>query len=245
MIFWLKYILLKIFFPGGRLTLEYCLFVRLNKERRSVGLPTLFFQNDLQKVARKHSQDMARNDYFDHTNLANQSPSDRFKSSQVSEVISGENLAKVRGYKNPVKVAHIGLMNSPGHKANILQKAYNCVGIGLAIAKDKTFYFTQNFSYRKIFIVNPPTVFRFKKKVKLLFKIIDPSLEKVLIKICNRANEVTFEKHLSISGLNKVNFLVEVAANGKYFCKIYVPTGKSTQYRLINEFEFQKKGLLW
>jgi hypothetical protein len=241
----IKYIFLKIFFPGARLTLEYGLFNFLNKERKRYGLPKLFFQNDLQRVARKHSKDMAQNDYFDHTNLDNKSPQDRFKQAEVSEVISGENLAKVRGFKNPVKTAHVGLMNSPGHKANILQKAYNCVGIGLSISTDKTYYFTQNFSYRKLYILGNPKIIRFNRKLKFKLKIIDPTLKKVLVRIYDLADTKVSELVVDVSSVRVKKCEFEIKNKGKYSVKIYENTNNQTEFKLINEFKFRKIGFLW
>lgn len=157
-----RYFLLLIFAPRSLKTMEWRMLRLLNKDRRKHGLNSLRMQQDLREVARKHSYDMAKKDYFAHVNPLSQSPSDRLKLAGVSEVVSGENLAKIRGFKNATQVAEKGLMESPGHRANILQELYNTVGIGVIQSDTQIYYFTQNFAKRVLFLKKG-----FKKSIRL------------------------------------------------------------------------------
>lgn len=234
--FWVKYILLRIFRPYGRMTQEYRLFRYLNKARKEHGLWQLFFQNDLRAVARRHSKDMAKHDYFAHEGRSGTSPKDRFEQLNISEVIAGENLAKIRGHRDPVLTAHIGLMNSPGHKANILSKSYNCVGIGLAVSKDKTYYYTQNFSHRSFLVKGVKSRVWFAKQLKLAVVRIDKSHDGLIVIVKDQfsteisRNEYSFES-------KKLNIKVDLLKGAKkYSVEIY----SKTSLKLVNKFDVQK-----
>jgi len=146
----LSYFLLLIFKPSSPKTMEWRMLRLLNKDRKAHRLEPVFMQDDLRKVARKHSTDMARKDFFDHVNMSGEKPSDRMVWSCVSYVTSGENLAKIGGHRNPTQVADTGLMNSPGHRANILESRFNAVGIGVVRDERGVYYFTQNFAHRDL-----------------------------------------------------------------------------------------------
>jgi len=57
----------------------------LNHDRKIHGLQKLRMQSDLRRVARRHSRDMARQDYFAHENKAGDSPADRNKLARVPD----------------------------------------------------------------------------------------------------------------------------------------------------------------
>lgn len=165
---YLKYLFLIIFFPRSLKTMEWRMLRLLNRDRKLNGkLPPVRMQEDLRTVARKHSQDMAKKDYFEHVNLEGKSPSDRLEIARITEVTSGENLAKIGGYRNPTQFAENGLMNSPGHRANILQPLYNVVGIGIIQDLRKIYYFTQNFAKRDILFRK-----KFPKKLRVGRKLV-------------------------------------------------------------------------
>lgn len=233
-----KYLFLSLFFPNSRKRLEYKLFRLLNKERKREGLHKLFFQNDLRRVARKHSSDMAREDYFAHEGLDGRSPKDRFQDSKVSDAIAGENLAKVGGFKNPVVVAHNGLMNSPGHRANILSEKYNCVGIGLSVSDRRVHYYTQNFSYRLLVLKPYPSTVRFRKKIKIKGKVINQDVKFILLKVKDFYDEVVYEEQLKLNGANGFEFTFSFVGSKTYEFEIYAGDQK---LRLSNHFEIVKK----
>lgn len=99
----------------------------VNQERTSRGLRALVMDEKLREVARKHSKDMFEKGYFSHTNKEGKSPFDRMHDDGVTFLVAGENLALAPN----VDIAHNGLMNSPGHKANILTSDFGKVGIGV------------------------------------------------------------------------------------------------------------------
>lgn len=99
----------------------------VNEERTSRGLKALVMDEKLREVARAHSKDMFENGYFSHTSLDGRSPFDRMHDAGITFFAAGENLALAP----TVDIAHNGLMNSPGHRANILTGEFGKVGIGV------------------------------------------------------------------------------------------------------------------
>jgi len=99
----------------------------VNQERRAAGLNTLAPDPELTEVARQHSADMFARGYFAHDTPEGLSPFDRMTKAGVRFITAGENLALAP----TIPVAHTGLMNSPGHRANILRPQFGRVGIGV------------------------------------------------------------------------------------------------------------------
>lgn len=99
----------------------------LNKERTERGLGALSMDGALRTVARLHSEDMLAKGYFSHYSPEGTSPFDRMASFHIAFTYAGENLALAPN----VELAMQGLMNSPGHKANILSPDFRKVGIGI------------------------------------------------------------------------------------------------------------------
>ena len=113
----------------------------VNKERTSRGLNALVLSADISKVAVEKSKDMAIYDYFAHESPNYGSPFDMMHKFGITYRAAGENIAM--GYRTPADVME-GWMNSPGHKANILNKNFNKMGIGMY--SGKTIYWTQQFT---------------------------------------------------------------------------------------------------
>jgi len=120
---------------------EQQLFELVNEERRAVGLAPLVWDERLVPVARQHSQEMFELGYFSHDSPVKGSPFDRIHAAGIDYQKAGENLA----YAQSVTVAHRGLMDSPGHRANILDPAYTRIGIGVVDAGPYGRMFTQLF----------------------------------------------------------------------------------------------------
>lgn len=121
---------------------EQQMFLMLNKERQSRGLGTLVFDQEITKVAREHSKDMLSRGYFSHSTPEGISPFDRLSKGNIQYSYAGENLALAPN----VFLAMQGLMNSPGHKANILSPNFRKVGVGVIDAGIYGEMFTQNFT---------------------------------------------------------------------------------------------------
>jgi uncharacterized protein YkwD len=107
--------------------LEQRMLDLVNQERQAVGLSLLQADPELTEVARKHSADMFARGYFAHDTPDGLSPFDRIKAANVRFTTAGENLALAP----TLQIAHTGLMNSPGHRANILRREFGRVGIGV------------------------------------------------------------------------------------------------------------------
>lgn len=100
----------------------------LNRERTSRGEKALAPDEALRRVARAYAREMLINGFFSHTSAVDgSSPADRVERANIEYLVVGENLA----YAPDVYIAHQGLMNSPGHRANILSADYGRVGIGV------------------------------------------------------------------------------------------------------------------
>ena len=99
----------------------------VNMERRKRGLKPLVADPELVPVARAHSQDMFARGYFSHYTPEGKDPFDRMKAAKIRYQAAGENLA----LGQTLKICHDGLMNSPGHRANILNPAYGRLGVGI------------------------------------------------------------------------------------------------------------------
>ncbi|MHB1458524.1 MAG: CvpA family protein [Armatimonadota bacterium] len=118
------------------------MLILLNQERTSRGLNSLILDPAIRNVARGYSIHMLQNGFFSHTAPNGTTPVLRMQAGGVRFTIAGENLA----YAPTVKIAHSGLMKSPGHKANILNPGYTRIGIGVAHAGKYRTVFTQNFA---------------------------------------------------------------------------------------------------
>ena len=99
----------------------------VNKTRKEAGLSELKIDTQIMKVAEIKAQDMEDNNYFSHTSPTYGSPFDMLKSFGVSYKSAGENIAGHSTAEN----AFYAWMDSPGHKANILNSSYNYTGIGI------------------------------------------------------------------------------------------------------------------
>lgn len=99
----------------------------LNKERADAGLAEVKEDSSLRNVAREHCSDMFKRGYFSHYTPEGKSPFDRMNEYNITFKYAGENLALAPHAKLAMK----GLMNSPGHKANILSKNFGKAGIGV------------------------------------------------------------------------------------------------------------------
>ena len=113
--------------PRPRPDLEKQMLDLVNKERQANGLNPLAPDPELTEVARAHSADMFARGYFAHDTPEGLSPFDRMRAANVHFTTAGENLALAP----TLLVAHTGLMNSPGHRANILRPQFGRVGIGV------------------------------------------------------------------------------------------------------------------
>jgi uncharacterized protein YkwD len=108
-----------------------------NQTRAAKGLPLLHENAKLDKAALGHSNDMVAAGYFDHTTPDGTSFVDRILAAgyvkRDAGWVLGENLAWGTGDLSTPDGVMTSWMNSPGHKANILKRAYREVGIGIRL----------------------------------------------------------------------------------------------------------------
>lgn len=127
--------------PKDRPDLEAQLLKLLNAERQRAGLKPLRADPELTAVARAHSRDMFARGYFSHTTPDRVDPFERMRRAHVRFLTAGENLA----FAPTVASAHEGLMQSPGHRANILLPQFGRVGIGIEDGGVHGLMVTENF----------------------------------------------------------------------------------------------------
>jgi uncharacterized protein YkwD len=120
---------------------ERQMFDLVNEERVNAGLKTLEWDERLLPVARAHSEEMFQLKYFSHQSPVNGSPFDRIKAAGITYSRAGENLA----YAQSVTIAHRGLMQSQGHRENILRPEFTRMAIGVINAGLYGRMFTQLF----------------------------------------------------------------------------------------------------
>ena len=113
--------------PRPRPELEARMLELVNGERVAAGLRPLVADSEITQVARQHSVDMFARGYFAHVTPEGRDPFERMREANVRFVTAGENLALAP----TLQIAHTGLMHSPGHRANILQRDFGRVGIGI------------------------------------------------------------------------------------------------------------------
>src|SRR3989475_1836610 len=113
----------------------------VNGERIAAGLRPLTADPELVQVARQHSADMFARGYFANDTPEGRDPFERMREANVGFLTAGENLALAP----TVQVAHRGLMNSPGHRANILHSQFGRVGIGIMDGGIRGLMITQDF----------------------------------------------------------------------------------------------------
>jgi uncharacterized protein YkwD len=106
---------------------EQQMFTMVNSERTSRGITALSFSNALTTVGTAHCKDMFKNGYFSHYSQNGLSPFDRMAQNNITFNFAGENLALAPS----VELAMKGLMQSPGHKENILSKDFHKIGIAV------------------------------------------------------------------------------------------------------------------
>lgn len=116
----------------------------INQERTSRGLVPVEYSNELTYMGELHSQDMINRNFFSHDNPDGGSIDIRRKELGIQTFV-GENISK----NVSIQASHNSLMQSPPHKANILNPDWNRLGIG--IAKDgNTYYISQEFSLYEV-----------------------------------------------------------------------------------------------
>lgn len=114
----------------------------VNQERAKVGCSPVAANSALTGLAAAFSQDMAERNFFDHTDPDGDTPWDRAKAAGIAD-LGGENIARGQATAAAVMEAW---MDSPGHKANILNCDFKTLGVGVHFGQGGPWW-TQNFGY--------------------------------------------------------------------------------------------------
>ncbi|MBL0218731.1 MAG: hypothetical protein IPQ07_33255 [Myxococcales bacterium] len=111
---------------------ERRLLALVNRDRQAAGLAALIWDDRVAAVARGHSEEMRRTKNVAHISPTTGSAADRVRAAKLKTAVVLENVARAYG----VGEAHQGLMNSPGHRANITSRAATHLGIGVVFGDD-------------------------------------------------------------------------------------------------------------
>jgi uncharacterized protein YkwD len=111
---------------------EHRVLASVNRDRVAAGLAALAWDDRLAAVARGHSEEMHRTHVVAHISPTTGSAADRVRAAKIKTGMVLENVARAYG----VNEAHQGLMNSPGHRANILSPVATHLGIGVVFGDE-------------------------------------------------------------------------------------------------------------
>lgn len=136
---------------------EQYLLELINSERAKAGVQPLAFDNDLSESAEGHTNWMLATDTFSHTGSGGSSPTQRIKAAGYTlsgSWATGENVAwattrSPAGYNDEVLLLHNNLMNSSGHRANLLNANFREVGLGFEVGDYRgrsSAFVTENFA---------------------------------------------------------------------------------------------------
>lgn len=128
---------------GGDSSVQAEVLRLVNAEREKAGCSGLSSESRLQAAAQKHSELQAEQNSMSHQLPGEAGMGDRVTAEGYRWRSVAENVAA--GYTSAGSVMD-GWMNSPGHKANILNCGYEQIGVGLAKSSSGTPYWTQNFA---------------------------------------------------------------------------------------------------
>ncbi|MFN3429028.1 MAG: CAP domain-containing protein [Candidatus Sericytochromatia bacterium] len=133
------------------LAVESAVFTMVNQERANAGLAPLTHATALRNVARLHSIDMAAKSYFAHNAPDGKTPANRLTDANIAFSAWAENIRwvsapRTNAANDIMYEAGTGWMNSPGHRANILNPNLTQVGVGVYLNPARTrYYATQVF----------------------------------------------------------------------------------------------------
>ncbi|HEX8335549.1 MAG TPA: CAP domain-containing protein [Pyrinomonadaceae bacterium] len=124
-------------------------FDLINRERQRRGLSSLSWDGGLVRLARYHSQNMARGGYLSHVDRDGLDLKRRAQTLGLHGWKTiGENIAYNQGYDDPTAFAVERWMVSEKHRENAMSGEYTHAAVGIARASDGTYYFTQVFMRR-------------------------------------------------------------------------------------------------
>ena len=134
----------EVFAQKSASSAERSLFGAVNDERRAIGMRVLKWDESLAAAARKHAQEMAKRRAVEHHLPGEPNLPSRATKSGARFISISENVVQASN----AKAAHSQFMHSPSHKANILDRDIDSVGIGVA-QRGHELFVVQDFSKAK------------------------------------------------------------------------------------------------
>lgn len=125
---------------------ESRLFNLVNQERKKAGLPQFQWDYHLAEAARTHTQLMSAREELTHQLSGEPVLGDRIGAAGARFDGAAENVAEGDVAADTVEVLHGSLMNSPGHRANLLSPKYNAIGLAI-VSRDGATYVTEDFAH--------------------------------------------------------------------------------------------------
>jgi uncharacterized protein YkwD len=129
-------------------SLERRAFDLINAERRASGFAPLVWDEELCRMARQHSGEMVRQNFFSHEGPDGDMVDRAHALGIRGWRALGENIAYNQGFDDPAAFAVERWMGSAKHRANILNGMFTRSGLGIARAADGRIFFTQVFAAR-------------------------------------------------------------------------------------------------
>jgi uncharacterized protein YkwD len=124
-------------------------FEQTNQVRMQNGLPPFEWDADVCRMARSHSENMSRLNFFSHVTPDGLRIRDRARAVGIlAYKVMGENIAYNQGYEDPGAFAVERWMASEKHRANILSTEFRAMAIGMYVAPDGSVFLTQTFITR-------------------------------------------------------------------------------------------------
>jgi uncharacterized protein YkwD len=196
----------------------------INGDRVSHGLTPIQWDETAATAATLHTQDMLQNGYFSHWNLEGVGPDHRYTLAGGTH-IAAENLhtfsytfsdgrgAPIENWPEIIESAQLGLMNSPGHRATILDPAHTHVGIGMAYdAGQGRLTLSQLFTRQYMQLARPlPLEAQLGRQIVIQGQVMDATVSEVLL---NLAYEPVPEP-LTLDFLNQTTTYRSAAVNVK------------------------------
>jgi uncharacterized protein YkwD len=128
---------------AGEAQLEHASWELVIAERSAAGITTPLPRDaHLDEIARRFSRAMRDQGFFSHTTPAGETLVARLEAEGYAFSGAGENIARVSNVPDPAAYAHRILMESPGHRGNLLDAGFDRIGVG-ASTRGRTVWITQ------------------------------------------------------------------------------------------------------
>lgn len=132
---------------GAQGNFSQLIYAEVNDIRQSYGLRPLQWNANVANVARRHSRNMADNNFFSHADPQGNTALERLLNAGVRFNLVAENLALNENVPDPVALAIEGWLDSPGYRQNMLRAEVTHTGVGV-IRQGEEYFFTQLFIRR-------------------------------------------------------------------------------------------------